>query len=79
MKVTEKKIEDGLIELTAAAATAEVAQAFNVAHYSFCASMGVEVPPMPAAARSQLNTPRAVSQPAIRPTRPSRPQAPRTR
>ena len=44
MKVTEKKIEDGLIELTAAAATAEVAQAFNVAHYSFCASMGVEVP-----------------------------------
>ena len=27
MKVTEKKIEDGLIELTAAAATAEVAQA----------------------------------------------------
>lgn len=44
MKVTEKKLEDGLIELTAAAATAEVAQAFNVAHYSFCASMGVEVP-----------------------------------
>ena len=29
MKVTEKKLEDGLIELTAAAATAEVAQAFK--------------------------------------------------
>ena len=42
MKVTEKKNPDGTIELTAVAATAEVAQAFNVAHHSFLANMGVD-------------------------------------
>lgn len=45
MKVTEKKLADGRYELTAVAATAEVAQAFNVAHYSFLANMGVQVGP----------------------------------
>ena len=39
MKVTEKKNPDGTIELTAVAATAEVAQAFNVAHHSFLANI----------------------------------------
>ena len=45
MKVTEKKNPDGTIELTAVAATAEVAQAFNVAHRSFLANMGLQVGP----------------------------------
>ena len=45
MKVTEKKNPDGTIELTAVAATAEVAQAFNVAHHSFLANMGLQVGP----------------------------------
>lgn len=45
MKVTEKKLPDGRFELTAVAATAEVAQAFNVAHQSFLTNMGVQVAP----------------------------------
>ncbi len=45
MKVTEKKLPDGRFELTAVAATAEVAQAFNAAHQIFLANMGVQVAP----------------------------------
>ena len=45
MKVTEKKNPDGTIDLTAVAATAEVAQAFNAAHHSFLANMGLQVGP----------------------------------
>ncbi len=45
MKVSEKKLEDGRIQLDAIAATAEVAQALNVARYSFCAKMGIQVKP----------------------------------
>lgn len=45
MKVTEKKLDDGRIELEAIAATAEVAQALNVAHYGFCQQMGVQPQP----------------------------------
>ena len=45
MKVTEKKLEDGRIQLEALASTAEVAQAFGAAHYAFCGRMGVRVQP----------------------------------
>ncbi len=45
MKVTEKKLDDGRIQLEALASTAEVAAAFGAAHYAFCGRMGVQVQP----------------------------------
>ena len=55
MKVTEKKLDDGRIQLDALASTAEVAQAFGVAHYAFCARMGIRLQPgqMPAQAAEE--------------------------
>lgn len=41
MKVTEKKLDDGRIQLDAIASTAEVAQALTVGNRAFCQQMGV--------------------------------------
>lgn len=45
MKVTEKKLDDGLILLEAVASTAEVSHALTVAHYGFAQQMGLQPTP----------------------------------
>ena len=45
MKVTEKKLDDGLLLLEAVASTAEVSQAFTMAQYGFAQQMGLNPAP----------------------------------
>ncbi len=45
MKVTEKKLEDGLILLDAVVSTAEVSHALTMAQYGFAQQMGIQAQP----------------------------------
>lgn len=51
MKVIEKKLEDGRIQLDATAATAEVSQAFEIAGRMWCMQQGIQIDPNKKAAQ----------------------------